>query len=255
MNRDVFLILFFSLVICSFVNAAEINSYVVDNANVFDSDIKADLIENLKQFEIENNGTQIVIFTERRIPQGSTLEERSLNLAETAGVGTKQDNGLLFYLAVDDRQYRWEVGYGLEPVLNSAWLGRMSRAYMDPDFKQGTYSLGILKGLEQVELQISGPADTDSITVTSSYKPNYSNSSYFSLFTSGPLLIFIILFIIMTAMKFFLRKTADSTTNDGVFIGAASNMFHGSSGGFGGFSGGFQGGGGSFGGGGFSGRF
>ncbi|MGH9356737.1 MAG: TPM domain-containing protein [Terriglobia bacterium] len=61
------------------------------------------------------------------------------------GVGKKgTDRGVMILLAVADRRYRIEVGYGLEPVLTDGLVGRFGRAAV-PKLRAGDYSGAVLQ--------------------------------------------------------------------------------------------------------------
>ncbi|MGV8161702.1 MAG: TPM domain-containing protein [Candidatus Nanoarchaeia archaeon] len=261
-----------SISLCSFnvlaqtdENSLKVQAYVVDNANVFSQETKISLEEALKELEQKTNGVQIVVFTEYNIPEGMTLEERTLSIAESNGIGKKdQDNGLLFYLAKNDRQYRWEVGYGLEPVLSSAWLGRISREFIVPKFKEGDFEGGILLGLVEVEDKLINSADESvSYNATADEDANSTTDTYFSKLSSNKVFVIIFILVIFLIIKSASRKKKNMK-EDKYYTGASSVLFSknffgkgGFGGNFGGGSsgGGFSGGGGHFGGGGFGGKF
>src|SRR6202022_1543076 len=55
------------------------------------------------------------------------------------GVGSKQTNrGVLILLSVQDRRYRIEVGYGLEPILPDGKVGGFGREAV-PFLQKGQY--------------------------------------------------------------------------------------------------------------------
>lgn len=88
-------------------------------------------------------GAQIVVAA---IPslQGETIEEYANELFRSWGIGDKKkNNGLLILLAVEDRQIRTEVGYGLEGALNDAKTGRLTDIYAIPHFKEGAFDEGL----------------------------------------------------------------------------------------------------------------
>jgi uncharacterized protein len=156
-----FFILLISLVPV-IVNAQQLTSYVTDNAAVFSAESKQLLENSLRAIETETNGVQFVVFTEKTIPEGTTLEERTLKLAEENKVGKKgNDNGILLYLATEDRQYRWEVGYGIEATLSAPRLRRISDDYMVPEFKQGNYALGLIAGVLEADKILHNSTDSD----------------------------------------------------------------------------------------------
>ncbi|MEZ4269296.1 MAG: TPM domain-containing protein [Myxococcota bacterium] len=67
------------------------------------------------------------------------------------GIGdAKANNGLLVLLVMGARRLEMETGYGLEPILPDAWLGRMQTGVMVPHFRQGDFAAGLVAGLEAV---------------------------------------------------------------------------------------------------------
>lgn len=267
MGRKFILILAIALLIaipmvCSAdtLQAPTIQSYVTDNAAVFTPDQKSMLEHELANLYNNTNQVQLIIFTEKNIPEGMTLEERTLSIAEQNKVGKKgADNGILFYLATDDRKYRWEVGYGVEDVLSAPLLGRLSRDYMVPYFQQGKFSDGIITGTGLVEKILMNVTDADVNKLTSAKPDNFS--ALFFIFFCGFIIVW---FIVAGLIRSYVIKRFKGKKSFGnhVYAGAAGGLFGSrgiggfKGGGFGGFGGGgFSGGGGSFGGGGFSGGF
>jgi len=260
--KFIFFLFFLCTIIISALNFSIANSeiidrYVNDNAGIFTEQQKIDLENNLINFENITNKAQIVIFTELRIPEGTTIEERTLNLAEENKIGkAKSDNGVLFYLAVEDREYRWEVGYGIEPTLNSALLGRISRDIMVPEFKNGDYANGIIKGIDAVERIMLDSYNEDILKDEANTIDDKTSSDIG--YTFGIIAI-IIFFIIIGALYYYGLQnssyipTVPMKKSDSYYTTTVTKTFESNSG----FSGGsvFLGGGGSFGGGGFSGKF
>ena len=73
-------------------------------------------------------GAQVVVVTIKSL-DGASLEDYSLKLARSWGIGSKNDdNGILLLLAVDERKVRIEVGTGLEGALPDSKTGRHSDA-------------------------------------------------------------------------------------------------------------------------------
>ena len=60
------------------------------------------------------------------------------------GVGKKgKDNGVLVLVAIDEREWRIEVGYGLEGDITDIESNRIAQEYMVPKFKEGNYGEGL----------------------------------------------------------------------------------------------------------------
>jgi len=117
-------------------------AYVIDLAGIIAPDMEALLNSYLRMLQ-QKTTAQIVILTIESL-QGESIEEFSIKVAEQWKLGQKnKDNGVLITIAVKDRKYRFEVGYGLEPVLPDSFVGTLGRKYFVPLFKQGRFSEGI----------------------------------------------------------------------------------------------------------------
>ncbi|WP_437288305.1 TPM domain-containing protein [Sorangium sp. So ce406] len=96
--------------------AVTIEAAVNDHAGVLTQAERDELTRKLLAHR-ERTGVQIAVLLVRTTG-GVPIEEYSLEIAEAWGGGTKkQDNGVLYTLAIDDRRMRIEVGYGLEDIL------------------------------------------------------------------------------------------------------------------------------------------
>ena len=238
---------------------------VISQANV---QLLNDELYNLKL----NTSVEMAIATVNSL-NGTPIEEYSLNLAHQTLGEKGKDNGVLILLAVEDRAYRIEVGYGLEPVLNAALLGRIGRNIMEPSFAKGDYEQGLIDGTDAI---IAILMNDTSAETEASLQPSTISQIPFTLIFFVIIILFSVLPLIIRSWalkrKENIGKTVDSKNGSkkkdgfGDFLAAMviANMFgrgRGGSGGLGGGSGGFGGGGfggfggGSFGGGGFSGKF
>ncbi|MBI4151277.1 TPM domain-containing protein [Candidatus Woesearchaeota archaeon] len=141
------------LLFVSVVGAVDVPSrpftLVNDLANVIDASGEAALEQRLQSLK-SSGVAEIAILT---IPtlENEAIESYSLKVVEAWKLGTeKQDNGLLILVAVDDRQYRFEVGYGLEGNLNDARVGRIGRDILVPAFQAGEYAVGLAQAVDVI---------------------------------------------------------------------------------------------------------
>ena len=82
---------------------------------------------------------------------GLSVEDYAERLFNTWGIGkAATDNGVLVLVAVNDRQMRIEVGYGLEGVLPDGLAGAVIRDTFLPAFRDGQMRQGILDGTRRV---------------------------------------------------------------------------------------------------------
>jgi uncharacterized protein len=95
-------------------------------------------IEALAHELDEKAKAQLAVVTVRSL-QGRPLEEFTVDLATKWGVGPKgSDRGVLLFLAIEDREGRIEVGYGIEPVITDGRAGSILRS-MVPYLQRGDY--------------------------------------------------------------------------------------------------------------------
>lgn len=226
--------------------------YVTDLANVIEPDTR-DKIEALATELEQKTGSQIAVVTVNSL-EGQTKEDYAVDLYKHLGVGSKKNNeGVLLLLAPKERQYRLEVGYGLEPVINDARAGDVGRA-MVPSLRSGDYSGAVLGGVSQVAQLI---ADAKGVQLTG-LPQRQAMPGHQGLPWWVPLLgIFVIFWII----RAFVRRGGGPGSGIGggrrfggpgmIFLPSMGGGWGG--GGFGGSSGGFSGGGGFGGFGGFGG--
>lgn len=127
----------------------EYKGYVTDNANILGE--WAPQIEELIK-EIEKNTTaEIAVLTIDSL-EDRNLEEYSLEIAQSWGVGKKEkDNGLLILISYKDKKYRFETGYGLEGALPDGKTGRIGRTILTPYFQQGKYGQGVYEAVKEIK--------------------------------------------------------------------------------------------------------
>ena len=119
---SIFLLLFL-LLFASPVFAVEYpgspEGYVNDYAEVISPSKEQELEDRLSGYE-SSSGNEIAVVTIDSL-EGITVEEYAVELFEKWGIGkAEEDNGVLFLIAIDDREMRIEVGYGLEGDLTDA---------------------------------------------------------------------------------------------------------------------------------------
>ena len=233
-------------------------SYVTDLAGVIGANKQASLEALCTELE-QKTGAQLSVVTVRSL-DGESVETYAVDLFKQLGIGAKKDNrGVLLLLAPNERKYRIEVGYGLEPVINDARAGDAGRA-MVPFLRQGDYGSAVETGAWRLSKYIA-----DDSNVTLSGQPPATRIRHSEGGRGRGLPLFWIIVGIVLLFSFFGRSSGRRGGGSGgsgllwFLLGmAASNVGRGSrgdwgGGGFGGGSGGWGGGGGGGGFGGFGG--
>jgi uncharacterized protein len=138
------------------INDIQPQGYVTDLAGVINPATRQK-IEALATEVQQKTGAQMAVVTVNSL-EGQTREDYAAALYKHLGIGTKgKDNGVLILIAPKERQYRIEVGYGLEPVINDARAGDVGRD-MVPELRKGDYSAAALAGATGVAQFIAADA-------------------------------------------------------------------------------------------------
>jgi uncharacterized protein len=222
---------------------------VTDVAGVLSPDQKQALEDKLVAID-DSSSNQIAVVI---IPSldGYPKEEYATKLFRDWGIGNKKtNNGVLLLIAINDRQIRIEVGYGLEGAIPDITAINIIDNYIKPAFKAGNYYEGIDQATDNIAKAAVGE-----------YKEARPKKTRSKSKGSGGLflIILIIIFVVLRSG----RGGGGSNIGGGGFSDVATGMLLGSllggggrhggggwsdgggGGGFGGFGGGSSGGGGA----------
>jgi uncharacterized protein len=260
-NKFIVLIIVACLCLFAVTTSAEIAipvkpyNHVVDLAGIIDDNTEAGLNRYLLELE-QKTTAQMVILTITSL-EGRSIEDVSIDIAHNKWkLGQKgKDNGALLLVSLQDRKYRFEIGYGLEGVLPDSLAGSIGRQYLVPYFRKGDYSSGIAAAALAA---INTIADEAGVEITGMPKMR-ARSPYPDDRTTGkkPTLlggIFSILLFIGLIYLFIKHPRLLLLLFMANMLGGGRRDGWGGGGGFGGGGGSFGGGGGGgFGGGGASG--
>lgn len=176
------LIIFATIFICLYLFANPViavvkptdDFYVNDYANLLNNETKEYIMKSNISLN-EKTGAQIVVVTVESL-EGNSIEEYSTELFRKFGIGDKEkNNGLLLLLALQERKFRVEVGYGLEGILPDAKTGRIQDQYIIPYLKNDNWNEGIKNGFSAflqiiadeygVDIELDEPIKTTKTTM------------------------------------------------------------------------------------------
>jgi len=226
--------------------------YVNDFAHVLDAATVAQIDSIAQQLDKKANA-QIAVVTVKSL-DGADIDSYAVDLFKQWGVGGKSSNrGVLILLATEDRKYRTEVGYGLEPMLPDGKVGGFGREAV-PQLRQGDFPGAILLMTSRVADVIAQDAGIQLTGVQA--RPLVSHDDPNATASLFPIVVTIILVLIVLAIPPLRRILFWAFLFGGGFGGGGRSGggwgggggFGGRGGGFGGFGGGSSGGGGASGG-------
>lgn len=129
------------------LRAAEIpakgNSLVNDFAQVIPDAQEAMLEAKLRSWDEDSSSVQIAIITETSL-EGDDLWNRAHDIFNQWGIGQKgKNNGVLIYVAVNDRKVRIHTGRGAEQFLGDIRASRLIDEILKPAFRNQQYYEGL----------------------------------------------------------------------------------------------------------------
>jgi len=226
--------------------------YVTDLAGVLDPATRTRLgnvIQELKQ----KTGAEIAVVTVRSTAP-ETAFDYAMAIAEQWKPGTKgKDNGIVFLVAVDDREMQILTGYGVEGALPDGKVGEIRDTLVVPAFRAGNYARGIADATTTMAALIAADAGVQLSGAPAPVRRSARRG------TGSVGLGFILLLFVIIAILNSLGGGGPGgrrMRRRGGLGGLAGPLIFGSGGfgggrrggGFGGFGGGFGGGSGGFGG-------
>lgn len=223
--------------------------FVNDFAGVLDPETER-YLDGLNRDLRAKTGAEIAVVTVQSTkPLGAF--DYAMRIAERWRPGAAgKDNGVVFLVAVRDREMFIATGYGIEGALPDGLVGEIRDRLVLPRFRAGDYPGGIRAGVEALAERI---AAEHGVTLSATGGEHRARPA------AGlpPIVVLLLLFLalsLLTGMPFWFPRHSRRRTFGGPFGGGG---FGGPSGGFGGFGGGGFGGfgGGGFGGGGAGGRW
>ena len=219
--------------------------FVNDHAGKLDEPTRARLEAFLDQVKRKTGAEFAVLIVPTTAPESPT--DYKVQVFKRWGLGARgQDTGLLMLVAIEEREVRFETGYGLEGALPDGLQSRIFRQEMAPHFREGDYAAGITAGVLACAARIAAEKG-----VTLEWDGRELRYGSRDRDLPWPILI-VVVFVVLSILLRILRGGGGfggPRRRGGWYMGPG-----GFGGGFGGF-GGLGGGGGGFGGGGSFGGF
>jgi len=199
-------------------------------------------------------GAEIAVVTVPSYEPYGSIAQFGVALAESWGVGASDDDsGVILILAMQEREVRIEVGYGLEGILPDGRVGAILDEMVLPAFREGNWGAGMLGGVQGLAGYIAEEYDVDLSEAGARTPQSGREGSAGSPFDSIAELLWVLMVISVVGGRFLWPLLFLGAGRRGYYgggFGAAtrgrsSTGFGAGGGSFGGFSGGGFGGGGA----------
>jgi uncharacterized protein len=214
---------------------------VNDFAGMLSADERQQLENRLVAYD-DSTSTQIAIVTEKTL-NGADAGQYAIGLFNAWGIGgqKKADNGVLIYVALNDRKMFIVTGRGVEQYLPDIVCKRIVERRLKPNFRNEQYFEGFSEAIDEMQQRLAGTFVND--------EPEAAEG----LPMWAVILILIVLLIVFSNMfgggggGTYSRRGYSSWGSGPVIFsgGGGGGWSSGSGGGFGGFGGGSSGGGGA----------
>ncbi len=148
---------------------SDIESYLLEVDKNTTAEIVIYVVDSLYGHGIGKDGTElndivqlgVYIFNELPLdtPSGPVV-----------GIGKKgKDNGVLVLVAMEEREWRIEVGYGLEGYITDIESNRIAEDYLVPKFQEGLYGEGLASTVEALAKEIPSIDKTEQMPTRGRY--------------------------------------------------------------------------------------
>ncbi|MBD2754528.1 TPM domain-containing protein [Spirosoma validum] len=120
--------------------------------NIFTSDEQQRIIEAIRQAEKATSG-EIRVHVEPQCPTGDPIERAIEVFARLGMHQTKEQNGVLFYLAHADRKFAVVGDKGIDAKV-PADFWKTTKDLLRNHFAAGEYAIGLSRGIERAGEQL-----------------------------------------------------------------------------------------------------
>jgi uncharacterized protein len=229
-----------------------------DCVNDFAGVLSPPTVTQLKEMcrQVLDKAQASVVIVTIKSTDGEDIFNYAVDLYQKWGIGAKgKDRGVLVLLAVQDRKYRINVGYGLEPILPDGKVGGFGREAV-PYLRKGDYDGAISLLTSRVVDVIAKDAGVEIVTSQPRQIEPLASRPRQTELSPGAIIAIIIVIIIVLAVpplrRLLFYMFLFSGSGGGGYRGGSGSggwggggFGGGGGGGFGGFGGGSTGGGGA----------
>jgi uncharacterized protein len=204
------------MVLAAFVGVIP-NAIQPAEAKVIPEDWRQDIEEYLLEIDMNTTAEIVVYVVDSLYGHGITKDGSEINdivelgvyifnkmaldtpSGEVVGIGKKgKDNGVLVLVAMQDREWRIEVGYGLEPYITDVESKRIAEEYLVPYFQEGNYGEGVAYTVISLALEIPEVDDSEKVSTRGRYVYDTADpSSYGDEEIPDWVIILIVIFVIV----------------------------------------------------------
>jgi uncharacterized protein len=158
--------------------------YINDFTQTLSPETKQQLETELSGFQASTTN-QIAVAIVQNL-DGDYIENYAVKLFANWGIGTEtKDNGVLLVIALDERELRIEVGYGLEGALPDSLAQKIIDNDIVPYLKTGDYNAAVISGVRAIQAATQGEYTADASPLSNTVNMNWLFKNAEMLFFAG----------------------------------------------------------------------
>lgn len=152
--------------------AEEIEYYALHVDQETTAEIVVVVLQSLTGHEVtDENGNEISDIVQLGVYIFNELPLETYDGDTVVGIGKEgKDNGVLILIALEEQQWRIEVGYGLEGDITDIETNRIAQDYLAPQLSQGNYGEGLYDTVVALGQQIPVTNQTAEVRGTYYYE-------------------------------------------------------------------------------------
>ena len=150
----------------------EIEYYALQVDQETTAEIVVVVLQSLTGHEItDDDGNEISDIVQLGVYIFNELPLETYNRDAVVGIGKEgKDNGVLILIAIEEQQWRIEVGYGLEGDITDIEANRIAQDYLVPQLSQGNYGEALYGTMVALGQQIAATNQTAEVRGTYYYE-------------------------------------------------------------------------------------
>lgn len=130
------------------------DGFVTDGAGILTPADETTLESLLSEYQRATSNEIAVLIVPTLFHQ--PIEDAAIEVGRKWGIGSVKNNGILLFIAHEDRTLRLEVGYGLEGSVPDIVAKGIIEKDIAPHFRDGRYGDGIRAGIDSLMKHIGG---------------------------------------------------------------------------------------------------
>lgn len=135
---------------------ASLQELISDEAGILSKDTRDHIFSRNRNLEVNCHGAQIAVVTLNTVGSGPIEEYAQRRFEKLEISRSKENNGVLLLVAIEDKDYYIVAGSGLSSVFTTETLSSIVRNHLEPDFGKGEYEAAVKSAFAKLNETVCG---------------------------------------------------------------------------------------------------